>query len=481
MDRRSFLRSMLAGGAALTLTGPARATAAKRPNILFIMADDHTRAAMSCYGSKTIETPNLDRLAREGMLFNHMTVTNSLCAPSRAALLTGQYSHQNGFKTNHDRFDGSQQTFPKLLQQAGYETAIIGKWHLVTEPTGFDDYLVMPRQGRYFDCPLKAKGAPWKDGREGGEVYEGYLTDVITEQAIRWLGERPSGRPFCLMVHHKAPHGPHEPAPRHADFLADETVPEPPTLLDDYAGRAPEHIEEAIGSSRMAICRYPQYKQDIAKHAGNREKATRTMYQTYMKGYLRLVKALDENVGRLLDHLDEAGLRDNTMVVYTSDNGFFNGEHGFFNKMWMYEPSLHLPFIVRYPGVVQAGTTNDELVSMLDFAPTFLELAGAPIPDQMQGVSLCPLLRGEKPAWRDAVYYHYYGEYTVPENYGVRTKTHKLIHYPELEPGPKWELFDLEEDPLELNNLASDPAHAERLAAMKDLLKAKRKEVGDST
>ena len=481
MERRDFLRSVLAGGAALSMPARADIPNVSRPNILFIMADDHTKAAMSCYGSKTIQTPHLDRLASQGMRFNHMTATNSLCAPSRATLLTGKYSHVNGFTKNHDRFDGAQQTFPKLLQSAGYETALIGKWHLATEPTGFDDYLVLPGQGRYFDCPLKAKGDTWQEGNAGGTVYPGYLTDVITDQSIHWLRERHSEKPFCLMVHHKAPHGPHDPAPRRETLFESVDIPEPPTLLDDYAGRAPESIADRLESSRMAICRYPQYKQDIAKFAGDREKATRYMYQTYMKGYLRLVAALDENMGRLLDYLDASGLSENTLVVYTSDNGFFNGEHGFFNKMWMYEPSLHLPMLVRYPGVVQPETTNDALVSMLDWAPTFLELAGAPIPEDLQGASMCSLLRGENPAWRDAIYYHYYGEYNVPENYGVRTQTHKLIHYPALEEGAPWELFDLTRDPQELKNLAGDPAHAALLKALKRLLQEKRATLGDTT
>ncbi len=480
MDRRCFLKSLLAGSAALSLPGAARAKAGSRPNILFIMADDHTRAAMSCYGGKTIRTPNLDRLAREGMLFEHMTVTNSLCAPSRAVLLTGKYSHKNGFRKNGDSFDGSQQTFPKLLQEAGYETAIVGKWHLKTEPTGFDHYLVMPAQGRYFNCPLKAKGEVWQDGAKGGKVHEGYLTDVIGEQSIRWLQSRESDKPFCLMVHHKAPHGPHEPAPRHEGLFENDVIPEPQTLLDDYRGRAPEHIADTLGSSRMAICRYPQYEKEIARYADDREKATRHMYQTYMKGYLRLVAALDESVGRLLDYLDESGLSENTMVVYTSDNGFFNGEHGFFNKMWMYEPSLRPPLLIRYPGVVRPGSVNGELVSMLDMASTFLEVAGAAPPGDMQGASLCPLLHGEHAAWRDAVYYHYYEQYDVPENYGVRTKTHKLVHYPALAAGPQWELFDLREDPHELHNLAAHPDYAGTLEEMKSLLAGKRREVGDS-
>ena len=463
------------------MAGWSESCEAQRPNILFIMADDHARAAMSCYGSRTTTTPNLDRLAEQGMIFGHMTATNSLCAPSRAVLLTGKYSHENGFRRNGDRFDGAQQTFPKLLQQAGYETAIIGKWHLATEPRGFDHYLVMPGQGHYFDCRLKAKGETWQDGRHGGTVYEGYLTDVITEHAIGWLRERVSAKPFCLMVHHKAPHGPHDPAPRHKPLFEDETFPEPATLMDNYEGRAPEEIADVIGSSRMAICHYPEYKQDVAKFAQDREKATRYMYQTYMKGYLRLVAALDENIGRLMDFLDESGLSKNTLVVYTSDNGFFNGEHGFFNKMWMYEPSLQMPLLVRYPGVVRPGSTNNDLVSMLDLAPTLLDVAGASVPSDMQGASMYPLLRGESVPWREAVYYHYYDQYDVPEQYGVRTKTHKLVHYPGKGRILHWELFDLTADSNEMQNLAADPVYAKELAEMKELLMTMRNKVGDES
>ncbi len=480
MDRRNFLKHLTAGSVALSLSAIAKSHPTIRPNILFVMADDHTRAAASCYGSKTIQTPNIDRIAQQGMKFNHMMVTNALCAPSRAVLLTGKYNHCNGYLHNGQKFDGSQQTFPKLLRKAGYETAIVGKWHLQTEPTGFDHYLVMPGHGRYTNCPLKEKGKPWMDGYRGGTPYEGYLTDIITDQSIAWLEERSSDKPFCLMVHHKAPHGPHEPAPRHKDLFADDVIPEPPTLLDDYQGRAPSTIEDTLIFSRMAICHYNKYKEAVEKYAGSRKKATRHLYQNYMKGYLRLVAALDENVGRLLDYLDKTGLRENTVVIYTSDNGFFNGEHGFFNKMWMYEESLHVPMLVRYPDTVVPGAENGHLVSMLDLAPTFLELAGATVPHDMQGTSILPLLKGETPPWRDAVYYHYYAQFETPEQYGVRTQTHKLVHYPESEQGPPWELFDLVNDPQEMTNLADDPAYASLLREMKARLRQLRLDVKET-
>jgi len=456
-------------------------TGAQRPNILFIMADDHTRAATGCYGSKTMKTPNIDRIAKQGMKFNRMFVTNSLCAPSRAVLLTGKYNHCNGYYRNGQKFDRDTETFPRLLQQSGYETAIIGKWHLLTEPAGFDYYLVMPGHGRFYNCPLKEKGQPWQDGGKGGQPYEGYLTDVLTDQAIEWLENRgATEKPFCLMLHHKAPHEKHDPAPRHKNLFADEVISEPPTLLDDYKGRAPEHIQDNLIYSRMAICHYKYYKEATEKYPDDREKATRYMYQIYMKGYLRLVAALDENVGRMLDYLEKSGLAGNTLVVYTSDNGFFNGEHGFFNKMWMYEESMRTPMLMQYPGVIKPGAEDDHMVSMLDLAPTFLELADADIPQDMQGKSLLPLLNGENADWRDAVYYHYYAQFNTPEQYGIRTDRYKLIRYPELENGPEWELFDLTEDPQEMNNLAEDPEHAHRLAAMKDALVHMRREAGDT-
>lgn len=441
----------------------------QRPNILFIMADDHCQQAISSYGSNTIETPHIDRLAWEGMRFTNMMVTNSLCAPSRAVLLTGKHSHLNGMRVNGDYFDGSQQTFPKLLQKAGYETCIIGKWHLKTQPEGFDFYSLLDGQGRYYDCPLKEKGQPW-DGN--AEVYKGYLTDVITKKSIEWLETRSEKKPFCLMVHHKAPHGPHDPAPRHKTFFEDKVIPEPATLLDKYKGRAPYLIEDKLSSSRMAICRYPQYNEDINKFSGDRDKATRYMYQVYMKGYLRLVQALDENVGRLLDYLDESGLSKNTLVIYTSDNGFFNGEHGFFNKMWMYEPSMKIPFIARLPGIIEPGSTCDALASLPDVTATFLDVADTKIPDDMQGISIKPLLLGEQEHLHDAVYYHYYEAYNVPEQIGIRSKSHKIIYYPAMPKPYQWELFDLVSDPEEMHNLQGEEKFKSVQIRMKNKLKS---------
>ncbi|MGD9128306.1 MAG: sulfatase, partial [Planctomycetia bacterium] len=381
---------------ALSMCGSSVATAAERPNILFIMADDHCQAAISAYGSKVMQTPNLDRIANEGMRFDRAVVTNALCGPSRAVLITGKYNHMNGFCRNNALFDGKQQTFPKLLQKAGYETAIVGKWHLQTQPTGFDYYSVIPDQGRFYDCRMKETGAPWENGRRGGVVQKGYLTDVITDKAIGWLKQRETDKPFMLMVHHKAPHNPHQPAPRHKNLFADKKFPEPPTLLDDYKGRVPELMADDLIFSRLLICHYREYKKELEEaQKMNRADGTRLMYQTFMRGYTRLIATLDEDIGRLLDHLDKSGLSDNTIVIYVSDNGFFTGEHGFFNKMFMYEPSLQIPLMVRWPGKVKPGSVNEnDLVSMLDVAPLLLDAAGAPIPADMQGRSFKPLLSG---------------------------------------------------------------------------------------
>ncbi len=447
------------------------------PNILVIVADDHCKQTITSYNPNSlVQTPGIDRLAEEGMQFHGMMVSNSVCAPSRAVMLTGKHSHVNGMKTNRHRFDGSQQTFPKLLQEAGYRTAVMGKWHLRSRPEGFDDYRLMDGQGQYYDCPLKDPGHPWDST---GNVFEGYLTDVITDQGIRWLEELPAEEPFCLLVHHKAPHGPHDPAPRHAHLWENDTLPEPPTLLDTYEGRAPEPIGDELVSSRLAISRYPGYREDIQKYAGDREKTTRHMYQVFMRGYLKLVKSLDENVERLLDYLDESGLAENTLVIYTSDNGFFNGEHGFYNKMWMYEPSMALPFIARWPGEIPGGSDTKTLTSLPDLTATILDAAGVDIPDDLQGTSLRPVFTNPDTALREAVYYHYYEAFHVPEQIGVRTTRYKLIFFPNLPESYRWELYDLQTDPREMENLYEHEALQPVRGKMHRLLEEKIDETGD--
>ncbi len=479
--RREFLRKIGLGAGLLSLGGCVSVgtkISQSSPNILFIMSDDHASHAIGCYGSKINKTPHIDRLAEQGMTFRQMMVTNAICAPSRAALLTGKLNHKNGFLQNGYSFDGSQQTFTKLLGQGGYETAIIGKWHLKSEPTGFDHYNVIPGHGRFYDCRFKEKGKKWRDGVAGGTEIKGYLTDTITDLSIDWLKNRNTDKPFCLMVHHKAPHEPHDPDAKHADMYKDVEIPEPPTLYDDWETRLA--MQSATGYCKIADCNYPEYE-DLVKQYPDPKERRRQMYQAYMKGYLRLVASLDDNIGRLVDYIDRSGLKENTIVVYTSDNGFFLGDHGFFNKMWMYEQALYVPLIVRYPKEVKPNTTNDAMIQNIDFAPTFLEYAGVSAPNDLQGRSFRSFLQSSTPKnWRDKVYYHYYEGYDIPEQYGVRTKVYKLVCYPDLKGQRYWELFDLEKDPMELVNVYSEPGCAEVVRKLKKDLAQLRKKYQDT-
>lgn len=466
----------------------------QKPNILFLFCDDHATQAISAYGGPLAEiapTPNIDRIAKEGMLFRKCYVTNSICGPSRAVVLTGKYSHLNGFRVNGDTFDGSQQTAPKLLRKAGYQTAIVGKWHLKSEPTGFDHFEVLRGQGQYYNPILNTDGKKVK--------HEGYTTDVITDQTLEWLDNRDPDKPFFLMSQHKAPHGRWEPAIRHLDFLADIDVPEPSTLFDDYSGRskaAAGHkmgLADHMGPHRLML-EYsskltPKQKTALDEYFEPRNKAyreanlegrdrTRWHYQRYIKNYLRCVKAVDESVGRLLKYLDDNGLTENTVVIYSSDQGFYLGEHGWFDKRWIYEESFRTPLLVRWPGMVAPGTVNSkDIVSNLDFASTFLDVADAPIPNDLQGRSLTPVLRGNTPSdWRDYHYYHYYesGGHGVPLHFGVTDGRYKLIRFPE----PRidaWELYDLESDPQEMESRFGDPALSDVQAELEDQLQALQK------
>jgi arylsulfatase A-like enzyme len=456
-----------------------------RPNIIFVFTDDHASHAISAYGSRINQTPNIDRLADEGMLFRNAFVTNSICAPSRAVILTGKHSHLNGIFTNRERFDSAQVTFPKLLQQAGYQTAIVGKWHLKSAPTGFDYWEVLPGQGNYYNPTFRTTGDTVR--------YTGYVTDIITDRALDWLQNgRDPEKPFMLMYQHKAPHRRWQPGPEHLTLYDGVTIPEPPTLFDDYEGRT-----SAAKTQEMTIAQH-MYDEDLKlvappqlneqqlerwnaayepKNEAFRQadltgdELVRWKYQRYIKDYLRTIASVDDNLGRVLDYLDEAGLTENTVVIYSSDQGFYLGDHGWYDKRWMYEESLRMPFIVRWPGVVQPGSENSDLVQNLDFAETFLEVAGVDIPADMQGRSLVPLLEGRTPAdWRDQIYYHYW-EYPawhmVRRHYGVRTQRYKLIYYYEID---EWELFDLESDPEELRSVYADSEHAEIVADLKERL-----------
>ncbi|MEO0529604.1 MAG: sulfatase [Planctomycetota bacterium] len=475
------------------------AAAEQRPNILFIFSDDHAPTAIGAYGGPLAAldpTPNIDRLAAGGTLFRNSFCTNSICGPSRAVVLTGKHSHINGFLANDRRFDPTQWVFPKSLQAVGYRTAIIGKWHLGCDPEGFDFWRVLPGQGRYYNPRLRSP--------DGVEEVPGHCTQVVTDIAIDWLDEHraSSEGPFLVMCQHKAPHRNWMPDPRDLQLYAGVEIPEPPTLFDDFADNA-----SPAAASEMSIRTHmhPNYDlfldaeltaeeenfphadrsgkknlEDVSDEqlrewgdgleAENRafneadptgDNRVRAKYQRYMKNYLRTVRGVDRSVGQLLDYLDKSGLADSTIVVYSSDQGFYLGEHGWFDKRWMYEPSLAMPLIVRWPGVTRPGTIVEAMVQNLDYAPTFLEAAGAEVPDAVQGRSLIGLLGGSPPTeWRDAIYYHYYGHpdvHNVARHRGVRTETHKLIHFYQLD---EWELYDLVADPNEMDNLYGQPEYA---------------------
>ena len=465
-----------------------------RPNILFVFTDDHAYQSISAYGSRLNTTPHMDRLSAEGLRFDNCYVTNSICGPMRAVILTGKYSHLNGFMVNGNRFDSEQQTFPKLLQKAGYETAIIGKWHLGTAPTGFDYSEVLRGQGPYYNPPM------FRNGERVEHV--GYTTDIITDRALAWLAkERDSAKPFLLMYQHKAPHRPWEPGPRYLKVFDDVTLPEPATLFEDYTGRGRAiqqqdmTIAESMTERDLKLIPPPNLNEtqlqtwnaaygpkNAAFHAAKLEgrELVRWKYQRYVKDYLRCVASVDDNLGRVLAYLDDSGLAASTMVVYCSDQGFYLGEHGWFDKRWMYEETLRTPLLVRWPGVVQPGSFNNDIVSPLDFGATFLDIAGVTVPSDMQGRSLVPLLRGTTPDdWRKTFYYHYYeypGWHYVRRHYGLTDSRFKLIHF--YEPSVnEWELYDLHFDGNELNNLAGQVAYAKVEERLRNELTRLRREL----
>ena len=453
-----------------TFLSVAESGAADRPNILYIMADDHAAHAISAYGSKVNQTPNIDRIGRDGMRFDNCFVTNSICTPSRATILTGKYSHINGVPV-FNRFDGRQPTVAKDLQAAGYHTGMIGKWHLGSEPTGFDDWTILPGQGAYHDPVFFSKS-------RGKITVPGYCTDVTTDLALSFLDARPKEKPFFLMLHQKAPHRPWEPDEAHRAKWANRVIPEPETFNDDYATRSDAAREATMQVGRDLTDRDVKQTppQDLTPEALKKWK-----YQRYMQDYLACIESLDDNVGRVLDYLDRTGLSKNTVVVYTSDQGFFLGDHGWFDKRFMFEESLKMPFLVRWPGVVAPGSTTKAMTLNVDFAPTFLAMAGVAIPDAIQGHSVVPILQGQTPTdWRQAMYYRYYHypqDHRVQPHYGVRTERYKLICYNKID---QWELFDLQTDPHELHNLYADPAHATTVARLKAEMAHLRTELGDT-
>ena len=473
---------------------------AEKPNILFIFSDDHATQAVSAYGSRLKDvapTPHLDSIAKEGMLFKRCMVTNSICGPSRATILTGKYSHLNGFMTNETRkFDGSQQTFPKLLRGAGYQTAVIGKWHLGSEPTGFDHWEVFPGQGSYYNPDFRTPNGKIK--------VEGYCTEVVTDKTIKWLNDqRDKSKPFMLMMQHKAPHRDWSPAIKYLNAFDDVNIPEPDTLFDSYEnrGRAAKDQDMTIHVTMQMASDLKVKQFDKAGRLARKLKRLtpeqlkawdaayepknaqlfvdkpqgkdliRWKYQRYLKDYLRCIKSVDESVGRVMKYLKENGLEKNTIVIYSSDQGFYLGEHGWFDKRFMYDESYRTPLLVKWPGNVKPGSINSDLVSNLDFAQTFLELAGVEQPKDMQGASLVSLFKGEKPSdWRKTHYYHYYeypGWHMVHRHEGVYDGRYKLMYFYDID---EWELYDLNSDPKEMKNQYKNPEFASEVARLKEEL-----------
>jgi arylsulfatase A-like enzyme len=479
-----------------------------KPNIIYIMSDDHDADAISAYNNTFIQTPNIDRLAKEGMLFKNSFVGNSICSPARATLLTGQHSHMNGMKDNRTRFDSSKMTMPKIMQQQGYQTAIVGKWHLHSYPTGFDYWKILPGQGLYYD--------PRMINMNGDTtVIKGYATDVITDAAIDWLNNRDKAKPFLLLYHHKAPHRNFVPKLKWLEVFSKKTFPEPMTLHANMEKHGTAWKKQKMSILKdMTLCtdlkvdpailkqlkNYPIDSGDIRGYSstmnripenerkrikeiyaergrqllkvwGNDSLVLKLKYQWYMQDYMACVASVDENAGRLLDYLDENNLTKNTVVVYTGDQGMYLGENGWFDKRWMYDVSFQSPLLIRWPGKIKAGTRTNEMVQNIDYAPTFLDIAGVHIPEWMQGVSLKPLLTGkQKSLPRQSLYYHYYEfpvDHSVIPHLGIRGRRYKLIYF---YPAGEWELYDLKKDPAEQNSLMKSGKHQKLFLKMKEEL-----------
>ncbi len=482
----------------------------KKPNVIVIVADDHAYQAISAYGSKLIKTPNIDQLAKEGMLMKQAAVTNSVCSPSRAVLLTGKYSHVNGMKDNGTYFNGAQETLPKIYQRNGYRTAIVGKWHLFSTPTGFDYWNILPDQGNYYNPQFK------KNGKD--TVYQGYVTDVITDMALDWIGKTKDQAPFFLMLHHKAPHRNVMPPIKYLDKFNDRKFKLPANFYDDYTDRKALQIQQVTMKDHLDI-RYDskipcdtcpinpvnnwapaeyereinrlnpverkgwdaayQKEYDLFKTLKTKNQIVRFQFQRYMEDYLRVVNSLDDNIGRVLQYLQDQHLAENTIVVYLSDQGFYLGEHGLYDKRFMYTESFRTPMMIKYPAGFKGHQQTNAAVLNLDIAPTLLDLSGIKVPSDMQGVSMKKLLTtGQDQNWRKEVYYHYYEKsFGLTRHYGIKTERYKLIHF--YDPVDSWELYDLKKDPKEMHNLYTDPQQQTLINQLKERLKALQKQYKD--
>ena len=517
VTRRHFLKAAGLAGVALAVA-PAQIAGGRsqrnRPNILFIMSDDHCAQAIGAYGSRLAAlnpTPAIDRLAAEGMLFENTFCTNSICTPSRASIMTGQYSQTNGVLTLDERLAPERHYLAIEMKKAGYQTAMIGKWHLKDEPAHFDYYKVLPGQGKYFDPAFREKGkGSW---RQNVVQHEGHCTDVITDIALEWFtAHRKDDKPFFMMLHYKAPHDMFEHAPRYESYLAETTIPEPESLYHQprFGSVATRGENDAllnrIGTSVSKRHPYRNYGQDFKVDPDLPDRAyTHQAYQAYLKKYLRCVKGVDDNLARLFACLRRRGLMDDTVILYTGDQGFMLGEHDYIDKRWMYEESMRMPLLVRYPKMIAAGARTDLLVNNTDFAPTLLELAGADVPGQMQGHSFASMLAGKEPSnWRTATYYRYWMHLThhdVPAHFGIRTKRHKLmfyygralpryrgkksmgwkpVSYPVEPTPPAWEFYDLEKDPHERVNQYRNPEYQDLIAQLKEQLRRERAQLDET-
>ena len=511
VTRRAFLGMLGVGAGAAAMGRPGAAKSAGRPNIVFIYADDHAQAAVGAYGSTLCKTPHIDRLAADGVRFTESFVANSICGPARGTILTGVHSHVNGKMTNRAGFKDALPTYAKLMQQAGYQTVMVGKWHIEPKPKGFDYWAIA--KGGYYN--------PLLETADGSKPQKGYTTDIITDDVLTWVKEkRDPAKPFIAWISHTATHRTWQPGPKHLTTYDDRTIPEPATLFDNYAGRC-----KSAADAQMRIARdlFPAYDLKLpvtgkglldrsetamrkrmtpeqrkawdaafgpknaafAKAKLTGKKLVQWKYQRYIKNYLRCVAGLDDSVGKVRKFLTDNGLAENTVVIYSSDQGFFLGEHGWYDKRWMYEPSLRTPLIVHWPGVTNAGAACDALVQNIDMAPTFLAMGGLTPPAAMQGRSLAGLLRGEKPGdWRDAIYYHYHQKdsgrtaHTVARHYGVRTRRYKLMYMYDYD---EWELYDLQTDPDEMKNIYADATCADVVKKLKQRLAELRTQYKDAT